>query len=320
MKGRSLLELHGMSEVSENNGVSIWRPLLPHNKDEIFSFAHKYGVPYFKDTTPLWSTRGKTRNSLVPLLQDMYGAGVLNKLSELGEASKQLGRMTGAALLDPFGDRVKHGAAGCWVSYRGFEEQPAFFWKQVLKEIVHSMGVGQVGDKAIGQLIERLAANGKRDGWIPLRKESRTLILDGRLLFFRPQFFPFEIVKSPGARSAGPVFRAHIPNDSPLVLGSHHFGPWTVTLTEVGKQDDHTIDIEDILLGEWSYTVPAAAGYKISRSKPPKMFRALERAIVEQLPIVAVIDPVPYPDSEDQRVLVCCKFDTTLAAAAEGEQ
>eukprot|EP00658_Telonema_sp_P-2_P029912 TRINITY_DN22681_c0_g1_i2.p1 TRINITY_DN22681_c0_g1~~TRINITY_DN22681_c0_g1_i2.p1 ORF type:complete len:428 (-),score=112.39 TRINITY_DN22681_c0_g1_i2:40-1323(-) len=43
MKGRSLLELHGMSRVSTNNGVNIWRPLLPHVKDDIFgsvSYTH----------------------------------------------------------------------------------------------------------------------------------------------------------------------------------------------------------------------------------------------------------------------------------------
>ena len=32
VSGRSLLDLHGMSAVSENSGVSIWRPLLSHNK------------------------------------------------------------------------------------------------------------------------------------------------------------------------------------------------------------------------------------------------------------------------------------------------
>jgi hypothetical protein len=35
---------------------------------DIFGFAHKYGIPYFKDTTPKWSTRGKLRNQLLPLL------------------------------------------------------------------------------------------------------------------------------------------------------------------------------------------------------------------------------------------------------------
>lgn len=47
------------------NGVRVWRPMLPFDKDVVFDFAHKFGVPYFKDTTPSWSTRGKLRRQLV---------------------------------------------------------------------------------------------------------------------------------------------------------------------------------------------------------------------------------------------------------------
>ena len=59
-------------ESSVVNGVSIWRPLLPFTKEQIYDFAHRYGVPYFKDTTPHWSTRGHLRNELVPLLSSTY--------------------------------------------------------------------------------------------------------------------------------------------------------------------------------------------------------------------------------------------------------
>lgn len=41
----------------------------PLPKADIFEFAHKYGVPYLKDTTGRWSTRGAMRNDLMPLLQ-----------------------------------------------------------------------------------------------------------------------------------------------------------------------------------------------------------------------------------------------------------
>ena len=53
-----------MTDDSVSNGVRVWRPLLHHPKDHIYEFAHKYGVPYFKDSTPSWSTRGKLRNKV----------------------------------------------------------------------------------------------------------------------------------------------------------------------------------------------------------------------------------------------------------------
>ena len=75
MKGMSPLELAGMGESTVANGVVIWRPLLQHLKAEIYDFAHEWGIPYLKDSTPLWSTRGKIRNRLMPLLAEIYGEG-----------------------------------------------------------------------------------------------------------------------------------------------------------------------------------------------------------------------------------------------------
>jgi tRNA(Ile)-lysidine synthase TilS/MesJ len=69
---------------------------------DIFDFAHRYGVPYFKDTTPHWSTRGKLRNSLLPLLDEMYGDGFLNHLSALATESAQLSELAVHSLFEPF--------------------------------------------------------------------------------------------------------------------------------------------------------------------------------------------------------------------------
>ena len=90
MKGGSLLDLGGMGVTSTVNGVSIWRPFLAFNKDDVLKFAHKYGIPYFKDTTPHWSTRGHLRNELFPLLRSMYGEGFVRHLSHLSSESAQV--------------------------------------------------------------------------------------------------------------------------------------------------------------------------------------------------------------------------------------
>ena len=65
MKGAQLLNVAGIAPASEVNGVMIWRPLMGHGKEEIYAYAHEYGVPYFKDTTPAWSTCAATS----PLLE-----------------------------------------------------------------------------------------------------------------------------------------------------------------------------------------------------------------------------------------------------------
>ncbi len=59
-------------------------------------------MPYFKDSTPSWSTRGKLRNQLLPLLLDMYGAGCLQNMAQLAQESDATRDLVQANLYAPF--------------------------------------------------------------------------------------------------------------------------------------------------------------------------------------------------------------------------
>ncbi len=145
-----------MSEVSVTNNVNVWRPLLSHSKEEIYEFAHKYGVPYFKDTTPSWSTRGKLRNKLIPLLIDMYGEGCLRNLSILAKASDELSVMVHQTIYDPFLSSIERYPSGISVNVLPFINQSVSFWREMLKEIMHSMQMSLVRDKAVQNFVERI--------------------------------------------------------------------------------------------------------------------------------------------------------------------
>ena len=81
--------------------------MLPVNKDVIIKFAKTYGVPYFLDTTPTWSNRGKMRNKLIPLCQDMFGSGVLGKLSQIAAQSEEIASTLDTTLFQAFKSTVK---------------------------------------------------------------------------------------------------------------------------------------------------------------------------------------------------------------------
>ena len=51
-------------------------------KETIYNFAHKNSVPYFKDTTPDWSVRGKYRNKVHDNLEDTFGKNMKENLTE----------------------------------------------------------------------------------------------------------------------------------------------------------------------------------------------------------------------------------------------
>ena len=56
-----MLDLSVMHEINTVNGVNIARPFLDHPKKDIYDLAHNFMIPYFLDTTPDWSNRGKMR-------------------------------------------------------------------------------------------------------------------------------------------------------------------------------------------------------------------------------------------------------------------
>ena len=61
-------------------GVRIIRPLLTVDKDDIYRASEKIGIPYFKNTTPSWSNRGKFREHFHKATVAQFGVSIDEKL------------------------------------------------------------------------------------------------------------------------------------------------------------------------------------------------------------------------------------------------
>ncbi|EKX33598.1 hypothetical protein GUITHDRAFT_120189 [Guillardia theta CCMP2712] len=109
MKGSSVLNLAGMKEVQymTQYRVELQRPLLSLHKHEIYNFSMTYGVPYFKDTTPSWSTRGKLRGVLIPVLKDIYGDGVMSRLSSIAKDAYELSCLVQSEIFETFWSSIE---------------------------------------------------------------------------------------------------------------------------------------------------------------------------------------------------------------------
>ncbi|KAF1315596.1 tRNA lysidine synthetase, partial [Globisporangium splendens] len=285
MKGLSLLGLNGMSESSIVNGVRIWRPLLDFEKDVIFEFAHRYGVPYFKDTTPAWSTRGKLRNQLVPLLRELYGDGFLNNLSNLGAESTQCAELIDQNILAPIMASVGMSEVAVWIDCTLLVNQPFFVWKEVLRSICHSiMGNSMVREKPIRELIMKLVRHtGTTGAWVTLKKGNRSYITaDRKLIIFRDRFFP----RAPYAQ----------PLTAININETYTFGPWTLTTSVLESDDSKTQNLQsqpsltmwDVIHGNGlEYVFPNAPQLVLDSENRRPVLRALEKVITDFVPIVA---------------------------------
>lgn len=289
MKGLSLLNLNGMSASSIVNGVHIWRPLLDFDKDAIFEFAHRYGVPYFKDTTPKWSTRGKLRNQLVPLLRDMYGDGFLNNLSTLGAESTQCSELIESSIMAPIMASVRTSEVAVWLDCSLLTPQPFFVWKEVFRSVCHHiMGNSMVREKPIRELIAKLARfTGENGSWVTLKKGNRSYLThDRQLIIFRDRFFP---LRQP----------PYAPPQTVLEPGeTYEFGPWTVKTRLVPESDDAVerlktrkpFQLWDLVQGDGlEYTFPNAPRLVIDCDSRLPVLRALDKVVTDVMPIVSSV-------------------------------
>uniref|UniRef100_A0A6B2KYV1 tRNA(Ile)-lysidine synthetase n=1 Tax=Arcella intermedia TaxID=1963864 RepID=A0A6B2KYV1_9EUKA len=281
MKGReSILNLSGMSPESIIEGVKVWRPCMPHPKSVIYDFSHKYGIPYFLDTTPVWSNRGKVRNHLQPLLGDIFGFGYLNNLSALGEDSKELSELLTATVFKPVWETIKRTEVGVWFNIKDHRTKPKLFWKETMRYIFYSMGVSTVRDKSMGHFMKRMGEGFAKEGvWVSLKLENPALFFEDSLIIFRSSFFPSTSYFT--NKSTIEVS----PTDPQTVVT---FGPWTVTLTPVPVSEFHQneLSIWDVLSGSVSYYIRNSTAYQIDSNSKPKPFRAIPKNMTLFMPIV----------------------------------
>lgn len=322
-KGCGPLHLSGMTATSKNDGVTLYRPLLPLEKSSVFHYAHLYGVPYFKDTTPHWSTRGKLRNKLLPLLEEIYGEGSMGHLSNLAVESDQWRDLVFSDTLRPFLDSVTHTSMGLFFPTHSWLSKPLLFWKDVLREVLHSASLGMFSDKSVTELLKRmrcLHSLSHRGGWLTCRKDYGVYLReDGFLFIFKPSSFPWR--KSDSYCLA----------DAVLQIGeAKKVGPWRIT-AEMIESDSMARDkkssllkmpamksMEHLIQGHIVYylEVPMAVDNKplplifmqFSNTTRPLAWKRSDKKVQETLPLVGV-DPTAQ---DGPTVLV--KVELTVSA------
>jgi tRNA(Ile)-lysidine synthase TilS/MesJ len=154
MKGRTLTDLSVIREHSEIMGVKILRPLLSVTKKEIFEIAHLNNFPYFKNTTPSWSNRGKYREIIQPAIIDTFGEGVLTNLSKASQESDELQIMIKNSIIIPYMNTIKIKDNLHYLPKT--KDQPFSYWKYIFQEICHKYKLASISHKSLKQIYDKL--------------------------------------------------------------------------------------------------------------------------------------------------------------------
>ena len=148
-RGRYILDLAVIKERSVINGVIILRPLIDLYKSSIISFASKYDVPYFKDSTPLWSVRGKFRTKIYPLLEDTFSYNIKSNLLGLSNQAYEWNELVLKQIIEPFLELVIYEEKKCVFNVEKYNSHPLCFWNIIFMKLFYRYNYNCPSRKAI---------------------------------------------------------------------------------------------------------------------------------------------------------------------------
>ena len=156
-RGRNYLDLAVIKEKSTINDINFIRPMLNFHKMSIYNFANSYNIPYFKDTTPHWSVRGKYRNIIEPALQDAFTIQVKDNLLNIGNQADDWNLIIQQKIIDPFLDlfifRESNEEIIIKFYIENYIDYPFSFWFLVFMKIFNKIGKKSPSKKSIEILI-----------------------------------------------------------------------------------------------------------------------------------------------------------------------
>lgn len=147
-RGRNILDLAVIRESCIIEDVNIARPMLDFYKEVIFDFANRYQVPYFKDTTPEWSVRGKYRNQISPLLEYTF-INVKANLIKLSNQSDDWNELVQNIIIEPFLKKINYGENYVEFNIENYNSYPISFWSVIFSKIFFHYGKSCPSQKGI---------------------------------------------------------------------------------------------------------------------------------------------------------------------------
>lgn len=141
--------LLGMKDESEENGVTILRPLLQTSKSTIVDLAIKNGIPFVYDSTPDWSDRGKMRDQLIPSIKE-FDPNILDGLINMAVQYQEIYQIAEKSIEN---NGMKYGDG--YVIFEENEFQGFYYWKKVFYKIIEYFEIPMISNRSIVNFIDK---------------------------------------------------------------------------------------------------------------------------------------------------------------------
>ena len=222
LEGAHLINLFGMKEISTNNGLFIWRPLLQFPRKEIVSYLKEYNLSCIDDetnTSPLY-LRSRMRSSILPFLSKEFGKEVTKNLCLLAERSRNLQQYLDEKVLDSK-NKVIRGPLGLYLPESSHSFLKLFEKLHLVKSILQEENI-EISRNILEKIVLALDLSSKTHNF---SLKDAQIIVDKRrmFIFLRP-------LKNAPA------------NAIQLKEGENYYGSWKITMTK---------EVSDLSLEGW---------------------------------------------------------------------
>lgn len=141
-RGENFLNLSVIKYSNEIMGVNIIRPLLNYYKYDIYNYAHYNEIPYFLDTTPKWSIRGKFRNNILKTLITVF-PGFKNNLLYIAQESDEWSKLINDKIISKYFSLIiyyeNYIRLPLKVQNENYSTFPLCFWTTIFAKIFHNI-------------------------------------------------------------------------------------------------------------------------------------------------------------------------------------
>ena len=162
-RGRYILDLAVIKKKACIEGVTIGRPMIDVYKKPIYEFAEKYQIPYFKDTTPDWSVRGKYRRQIYPLIEDAFTKNVKDNLLGLSKQSYEWNGLVNKQIIAPFMETIiwnnDSNNQGVSFDIANYRDYPLCFWNIIFANIFYHFNKNCPSRKGIQNFMNVIKEN-----------------------------------------------------------------------------------------------------------------------------------------------------------------
>lgn len=138
--------LNGMSVLLKQDDILFFRPLLDIPKDDIIEYAKEYNIPYLPTSTPVWSQRGKIRNSVISCMDNYNPLFIpsLHKLSSIMSDMYVLAQQTISKFVKKF-TMYKEKNIIVWKAYMLIQEieNTELFWSLVFTTLLKDIHISK---------------------------------------------------------------------------------------------------------------------------------------------------------------------------------